>query len=67
MYVCVEVLSIHQVLEVLRRSSSGLPGQLPQGEEDAELVVELLELVKGAEDELGLLVTFSEEPHHVRL
>lgn len=59
--------SIHWVLEVLWRSCGGLPGQLPQGEEDAELVVELLKLVKGAKDELRLLVTFSEEPDHVRL
>lgn len=43
------------------------PGQLPQGKQDAQLVVELQEVIKGSEDELRLSVTFSLKPHHVRL
>lgn len=44
-----------------------LPRQLPEREQDGQLVVELLELIKSAEDELGLVVTFPQEPHHIRL
>lgn len=48
-------------------SQEVLPGQLPEGEQNAEFVVQLLELIKSAEDELRLSVTFPLEPHHVRL
>lgn len=51
----------------IRLSIASVPRQLPQREQDAELVVELLKLIEGAEDKLWLLVTFSQEPHHVRL
>lgn len=44
-----------------------LPRQLPEREEDGEFVVELLELIESAEDKLGLVLTFPQEPHHIRL
>lgn len=44
-----------------------LPRQLPEGEEDGEFVVELLKLIKSAEDKLRLILTFPQDPHHVRL
>lgn len=44
-----------------------VPWQLPQREEDAELVVELLELIEGAEEKLGLALPLAQEPHHIRL
>jgi len=43
------------------------PGQLPEGEEDAQLAVELLELIKSAENKLGLALSLSQEPHHIGL
>ena len=44
-----------------------LPWQLPEGEDDGEFVVELLKLIKSAEDKLRLILTFPQDPHHVRL
>ena len=43
------------------------PGQLPEGEEDGEFAVELLELVKSAKNKLGLALSLSQEPHHIGL
>lgn len=43
------------------------PWQLPQGKQDAQLVVKLQEVIESSEEELGLSVTFSLEPHHICL
>lgn len=43
------------------------PRQLPQRKQDAQLVVKLQEVIKSSEEELRLSVTFSLEPHHIRL
>lgn len=44
-----------------------LPWQLPEREEDSQFIVELLKLVKSAEDKLWLILTFPQESHHIDL
>ncbi len=44
-----------------------LPRQLPEGEDNSEFVVELLKLIKSAENKLRLILAFPHDPHHIRL
>lgn len=46
---------------------TGSPRQLPQRKQDAQLVVQLQEVIKSPEDELRLGLSFSLKPDHVRL
>lgn len=44
-----------------------LPWKLPKREQDGEFVVELLKFIKSAKDKLRLILTFSQDPHHICL
>lgn len=56
-----------QFIKRLKVTWLAQPWKLPEGEQYGQFVVELLKLIKSAEDKLRLVLTFPHDPYDVRL